>query len=130
MTAMRALVIFMGALSILQAQTDWPVYGHDPGGMRYSPLKKINAKNVAKLQVAWTFDTQAPLTPAAVARGSGVPTEAAPLPGRGRGRGGAQPRRRLSESTPLVISGVMYLSTAYNRIVALEPETGNKLWEY
>jgi quinoprotein glucose dehydrogenase len=29
-----------------------------------------------------------------------------------------------------VIGGVMYLSTAYNRVVALDPETGKRLWEY
>jgi glucose dehydrogenase len=39
------------------AQTDWPAYGHDPGGMRYSPLKQINAANVGKLRRAWTYHT-------------------------------------------------------------------------
>jgi glucose dehydrogenase len=37
------------------AQTDWPVYGHDPGGMRYSPLTQITPKNVAQLERVWTF---------------------------------------------------------------------------
>src|SRR5204863_5798634 len=60
-------------------------------------------------------------------RGAG---EAAPG-GRGRGAiGGRGPRQRRSESTPLVIGGVMYLSTSYNRVLALEPETGKKIWEY
>ena len=31
---------------------DWPSYGHDPGGMRYSPLMQINRENVAKLKIA------------------------------------------------------------------------------
>jgi quinoprotein glucose dehydrogenase len=39
------------------AQTDWPAYGGGPAGTRYSPLTQINRSNVAKLQVAWTFDT-------------------------------------------------------------------------
>ena len=99
----------------LSAQTDWPSYGHDPGGPRFSPLKQINTKNVSQLQVAWTYDTQAQVTQAA-----------APGPARA-GRG---PRPRRSSTTPLVIDGVMYLSTAYNRVVALEPETGKKIWEY
>jgi outer membrane protein assembly factor BamB len=30
----------------------------------------------------------------------------------------------------MVVGGVLYISTAYGRIVALEPETGKKLWEY
>jgi len=36
---------------------DWPSYGHDPGGMRYSPLTEINRQNVSQLKVAWTFHT-------------------------------------------------------------------------
>ena len=36
---------------------DWPVYGHDPGGSRYSPLDQITAKNVHLLQRAWTYHT-------------------------------------------------------------------------
>src|SRR5262250_743925 len=28
---------------------DWPVYGHDPGGIRYSPLTEINRQNVSQL---------------------------------------------------------------------------------
>ena len=39
------------------AQSDWPTAGHDPGAQRFSPLKQINAKNVTKLQRAWTFHT-------------------------------------------------------------------------
>jgi quinoprotein glucose dehydrogenase len=35
---------------------------------------------------------------------------------------------RAWEVTPLVVGGVMYLTTAYNRVVALEPETGKEIW--
>jgi quinoprotein glucose dehydrogenase len=44
-------------LRALPAQTDWPAYGHDPGGMRYSPLKQITAANVATLRRTWTYHT-------------------------------------------------------------------------
>ena len=37
----------------------WAYYGHDAGGMRYSPLTQINRQNVAaKLKVAWVFHTE------------------------------------------------------------------------
>jgi glucose dehydrogenase len=36
---------------------DWPLYGHDPGGNRYSPLDQINASNVTRLRRAWTYHT-------------------------------------------------------------------------
>ena len=90
------------------AQTDWPSYGHDPGGRQYSQLKQIHAGNVSKLQVAWTYDIRPkPATP-----------DAAP------------PRARASQSTPLVVGSTMYLSTPYSRVLALASDTGNKLWEY
>ena len=31
---------------------EWPAYGNDPGGQRFSPLKKIDRSNVASLRIA------------------------------------------------------------------------------
>ena len=42
------------------AQTDWPSYGNDPGAMRYSDLRQIDADNVGRLKLAWTFRTGRP----------------------------------------------------------------------
>ena len=61
--------------------TEWPTYGHDPGGMRYSPLTQITPANVAQLQPAWVYHMKPP-----AARGA-VPT-AAPTAPRPQGRGG------------------------------------------
>jgi glucose dehydrogenase len=85
----------------LYGQTDWPSYGHDPGGMRFSPLKQINTGNVSKLAQAWTYD---------------ISDQSA--------------RKRPGEATPLVVGGVMYLTTSYGRVVALEPETGKVIWKF
>jgi quinoprotein glucose dehydrogenase len=38
-----------------QSATDWPEYGRDPGGMRYSPMTQITPANVSQLKVAWTY---------------------------------------------------------------------------
>jgi len=100
-------VLALGPLRAAPVSTDdWPVYGHDAGGMRYSPLADITRANVSRLQVAWTFHT------------GNIST----------GRG-FQPRSGF-EATPIVVEGTMYLSTATNRIVALDPETGQLRWEY
>jgi len=40
-----------------QQNQDWPVYGGNKSGQRYSPLTQINRTNVTQLRVAWTFDT-------------------------------------------------------------------------
>ena len=42
------------------AQTDWPSYGNDPGAMRFSSLRQIDAGNVGRLNLAWTFRTGKP----------------------------------------------------------------------
>ena len=55
---MRPLVLLIGVS--LHAQTEWPAFGNDPGAMRYSPLRQIDAANVAKLTPAWTFRTSKP----------------------------------------------------------------------
>jgi hypothetical protein len=106
-----SLILWSGwTLSPLLGQTDWPVYGHDPGGMRYSPLKQVTEKNVAKLRVAWTYDSVAPLPDTRADSGaSGSGRGAAP------GRGAAT-HPRLSEATPLVVGDVMYLGTRLVKI--------------
>src|SRR4029079_10445298 len=48
------------ASSLLFAQNDWPMFGHDPGASRFSPLKQVNVANIARLQRAWTFHTGKP----------------------------------------------------------------------
>ena len=36
----------------------------------------------------------------------------------------------MSEDTPLVIGGVMYLATPESRVVALDADTGKQIWNY
>src|SRR5580765_364044 len=85
---------------------DWPFYGGDQGGMKYSPLTGINASTVRQLGVAWEWS----------------PREKA-LPAFGTRPGNFQ-------VTPLMIGDVLYLSTPYNRVVALNAETGAQLWAF
>ncbi|HEV2425182.1 MAG TPA: pyrroloquinoline quinone-dependent dehydrogenase [Terriglobia bacterium] len=92
--------------SAAKAGDDWPVYGHDPGGMRYSPLKEINRGNVSQLQVAWTFHT------GDISNG-----------GNDRGRSGF-------ECTPILVDATLYITTGFNRVIALDPATGRQLWAY
>lgn len=119
------LVIAAGviACSMASAQNDWPTYGRDLGGTRYSPLKQINSANVAQLVRAWTFHMAAD-TPAPPRAEEGNEVAG----GRGRGRGGTG--GRIAEASPLIVGGVMYLTTGYGRVVALEPETGKPIWTY
>ena len=56
----RVLLVSALAAALLPGQTDWPVFGHDPGARRFSPLKQINVGNIKRLQRAWTFHTGKP----------------------------------------------------------------------
>jgi len=134
------LVIALTAASSAFGQKDWPTFGHDLAGTRYSTLKQIDAQNVTRLVRAWTYHMNAGATPAAVAApapGSSDAGDAAaggPPGGRGRGGRGGPPGGGGggggSEVSPLVIDGVMYLTTGGRKVVALDPETGKELWAY
>lgn len=84
---------------------EWPSYGRDPGGQRFSPLTIINRENVGTLRVAWTYRTGDAYTP---------------------------PRGRPTafEATPLYVDGTLYLSTPVGRVIALDPVTGKERWSY
>lgn len=113
-----ALVVTSFCLSVILgspiwAQSDWPMYSHDPGSTRYSPLSQINTQNVSKLVRVWTFHMKT----------NGLQSHKAGAVGRGGGR-------RSSEATPIVAHGVMYLPTPYQTVIALNPETGKEIWTY
>ena len=119
------------------ASREWPTYGHDPGGMRFSPLTQLTPANVDQLQVAWAYHMKPAASPtdgragAPAAGGANAPvgdTPPAAAQGRGRGRGGSG--FASSEVTPLVINGTMYLATPYYRVVAIDATTGKEAWTF
>jgi quinoprotein glucose dehydrogenase len=88
------------------AAQEWRFYGGDAGGTKYSALRQIDRGNVARLKVAWTFHT------GDVSDGRSIPV------------------RSTFESTPLLVDGVLYVTTAFSRLIALDPETGRQLWSF
>src|SRR5215467_11189990 len=99
------LRLLMGGLMAL-VQTTWPHYGGDEGGSRYSSAALINRDNVARLQLAWTYRT------GDVSDG---------LDGRSKSK---------FEATPILFNGMLYLSTPFGRIIAIDPSTGAARWTY
>lgn len=84
----------------------WPAYGREPGGMRHSPLTRINRENVGELATAWTYQTGELET----YEGTELASSAA------------------FEATPLMVDGTLYLSTPTNRVIALDARTGAERW--
>ena len=89
---------------------EWPVYGGDPGGMRYSALTDINRDNVGRLTKSWSWATGEVPVPRTDS------TKAA--------------RPGTFQATPLMVNDTLYLSTPYNRVVALDANTGRELWKF
>jgi quinoprotein glucose dehydrogenase len=84
----------------------WIAYGGDPGGSRYSSASQISRENVAQLKVAWTFHTGA----------SQLQTNLI--------------RKAAFESTPILFDNKLFLTSPYDKVFALDPATGEKIWEF
>ncbi len=111
---------------------DWPTYGGDPGSTRYSSMAEITPANVGTLTRAWTYHAFVPPTPPASSATPAPAAEGRGSGGGGRGRAGrgAGTGFRGSEATPIVVDGIMYMPTPYNRVIALEADTGKEVWVY
>ncbi len=93
----------LGAFPVVRKRdtVDWANVGNDKGGMRYSTLKQIDRTSVKNLKIAWTYHT-----------------------------GDAAAEGTTIECTPIVIEGVMYLTTVRTKIVALDAATGHEIWKF
>ena len=124
----------------IPAASQWPTYGHDAGGQRFSPLTQLTPANVGRLKIAWTYHMRPPgftggaRGPATMeGRGPGgiAVGETPETPGGGGGRRGMFGSGfRPSGCTPLVINGMMYITTPYSRVAAVDPVTGKEVWSY
>ncbi len=85
---------------------EWPSWGRDEGGTRYSPLRQIHQTNVGDLVPAWTHRS-------------------------GEISDGTTNRTRTAyECTPLMAQGSLFVTTPYNRVLSLDPETGEERWAF
>ena len=68
--------------------------------IRYSPLAAINRSNVQRLQVAWTYDSRDAFKDSEM------------------------------QSNPIVVDGVLYVTTPTLRVVAIDAATGREKWTF
>ena len=96
-----------GAEQAGQQDLEWRFYGHDAHGTKYSPADQINADNVQELRVAWRWQN----------------------PDDVLGKAVGQPVGHF-KATPLMVNGVLYVSTGLSQAAAVDGETGDTLWVY
>ncbi len=84
----------------------WPGYSGE-GGRKYSAADQITPANVAALKPIWTYHT------------GDIST--------GRPDYGST---SAFEATPLLVDGMLYLCSPFNKVTALDPATGNETWSF
>ena len=105
--AALALLGAVGCASNHRATSDeWRAYGGDAGGTRYSPQTEITPATLARLRPAWTYHTGDTTFETRLEQNSAF------------------------EATPLFIDGTLYLSTPYNKVIALDGATGAERWTF
>jgi len=104
--ALCALVVpWVTTVAVAQSTTagrsaDWPVYGGNTDNSHFTTLGQISPANVARLKVAWTYDTHDAFS------GSEM------------------------QANPIVIDGVLYATTPKLHVFALNAATGKELWRF
>jgi quinoprotein glucose dehydrogenase len=110
-TVLLALAVGAGIWTVTNqaagGNTDWPAYAGDKASTKYSPLDQITRNNVAGLTLVW--------------RRSGLPEELRPLYPDAQAPANYQ-------HTPIVVDGLLYMSTAVGVVMALDPATGKTVW--
>jgi quinoprotein glucose dehydrogenase len=96
------IFVFLVVLRVSGKDIDWLTVGGDKACTRYSALKQINRSNVSLLQPAWIYHTGD--------AGNGNST--------------------TIECTPIVIGGVMFITTATSKVVGLDADTGRERWKF
>ena len=87
---------------------DWASYGGDKASAKYSALAQIDRDNFSRLRVAWTWRS----------------AEADVV------KSNPELRTWAWESTPLMVDGVLYVSTSLSQVAALDAATGKTKWVY
>ncbi len=106
-------VIILASSVITANAQGWPSYGGDNGSSKYSPLDQISAENVDQLEIVWewlSLDNATVASNLADGNNRAVPAG--------------------YKATPLVVDGIMYVSTSFGRVVALDAANGELRWSF
>ena len=87
-------------------QVEWFYYGADLAGSKYSPVDDVTSQNLQRLGIVWQWE-----------HGEKALEQYGTVPFR-------------FENQPLMVDGVLFVTTPYNNAAALDAETGKELWRF
>ena len=82
------------------SNVDWPLYGNDLANTRFQDVDGITPENAGRLRPAWVFHT------------------------------GVLDPDTSFEASPIVVAGIMYVTTGHDDVFALDAATGKTMWTY
>ena len=88
-----------------QSKNSWTQYGKSAGGGRFVTASQITPQNVSNLKMVWEFHTHD------LSDGNNKPFSA-------------------FECTPTFVDDTLYIVSPFNRVFALNPDTGKLKWTY
>jgi quinoprotein glucose dehydrogenase len=118
------------------ADGEWPVYGADKAGTKYSPLDQIDRDNFAELKLVWRWRSVDGMLSKSTpdggewwsSRDAVVARLEAETPHLYREQN--SPNYSNFQATPLMVGGVLYFNTPLSQGVALDARTGQTVWVY
>lgn len=114
---MRAFVVLAACLLVFgpigAAQSgalsgEWRYHGADSGSTHYSGLDQINRDNVGDLSILWRWR----------------------MPNIGPDKDDSRFAQTRFETTPIMAEGVLYFTTGFSQVFAVDAASGQILWQY
>ncbi len=108
---MKFLFLLFGSALMISScankdDSDWPNYGGNKAGHRYSSLKDINTDNVKNLKIAWTYDTADDSAHNKIGRNIEI------------------------QCQPIMVNNILYGTTPLLKLFAINAATGKEIWKF
>ena len=87
--------------AVTRSDWEWRHYLGDRSRSHFAPLRQIHRGNVGELEIAWTYDT-----------------------------GELESALSEMQCNPIVVEGLLYLTTPRAEVVALDAATGRQVWRF
>lgn len=98
---LRVVLPASAGLHAAAAAVEWPAYLGDAGATHYSRLSELTPENVAQLQPVWTWRS-----------------------------GDMRGNKTQNQCNPLMVGGILYVTTPGLAVAALDAATGQQRWRF